>query len=264
MTTLYAAAFGGDPAHWPLPAATTPTERWLRAVAAGGQGRYASAHTELSALRREHPHGPLASLACSTHGSLLRQLGWHREARSWDGRALALAGEHTEARQDALVGLAADALGVGRFAASSALLGHARTALSGADVNTVPARLPVRLAWVSAELAMSTGDGAAAVRHARRGVELADIPGCSARHQVKSNVVLAAALCSSGEVDEARNVADAALVATYRCGLIPLQWALASLLSGIGSVTYTVQKVQAIRDETAETVRRRGGVWSGR
>ncbi|MFZ0833086.1 MAG: hypothetical protein WAM92_08390, partial [Mycobacterium sp.] len=38
---LAAAAFGDDPGRWPLPAATTPRELWLRAVAAGGQGRYA-------------------------------------------------------------------------------------------------------------------------------------------------------------------------------------------------------------------------------
>ncbi|KEG31865.1 hypothetical protein EN20_06585 [Mycobacterium tuberculosis] len=50
--------------------------------------------------------------------SLLRQLGWHTLARGWDGRALALAGADREAGADALIGLAADALGVGRFAAA--------------------------------------------------------------------------------------------------------------------------------------------------
>ena len=38
-TALSAAAFGEDPGMWPLPAAHTPAELWLRAVAAGGQGR---------------------------------------------------------------------------------------------------------------------------------------------------------------------------------------------------------------------------------
>jgi hypothetical protein len=33
------AAFGDDPQRWPLPPASTPHELWLRAVAAGGQGR---------------------------------------------------------------------------------------------------------------------------------------------------------------------------------------------------------------------------------
>ncbi|CAN5308943.1 hypothetical protein BH09ACT8_BH09ACT8_25620 [soil metagenome] len=256
---LWAAAFGDSPGHWPLPVATTPVERWLRAVAAGGQGHYAGAHTELSDLRRDQPSGALASLAFSTQGSLLRQLGWHRKARGWDGRALALAGGHAEARIDALVGLAADALGMGRFAASATLLGLSRTALDGH--RDVPGRAPVRVEWVSAELAMSVGDGDAAVRHARRGIELADSAGVSARHRVKSNVVLAAALCSSGRLDDAREIADLGLAATGELGLVPLQWALASLLAGIGSTSHTVQQVQEIKETAADTVRRRGGTW---
>lgn len=119
---LVAAAFGNQPGSWPLPTAITPHHLWLRAVAAGGQGRYAHAYGDLSVLRRLVPAGPLASLAHSTQGSLLRQLGWHTLARGWDGRALALAGADREAGADALIGLAADALGVGRFAAAGALL----------------------------------------------------------------------------------------------------------------------------------------------
>ncbi|CAN5684229.1 hypothetical protein BH09ACT7_BH09ACT7_21610 [soil metagenome] len=260
---LYLAAFGADPGRWPLPTPTTPMQRWWRAVAAGGQGRYANAHTELSALRRAQPIGPLASLASSTQGSLLRQLGWHRRARGWDGRALALAGPHAEARIDALVGLAADALGIGRFAASATLLRQARAV--SADVSEVlPARLPVRLEWVSAELAMATGDGEAAVRYARRGVELTDTAGSSARHLAKSNVVLAAALCCSGRLDEATEVADAGLDTTGRLGLVPLRWALASLLDGIGSASHTALEVRAIREGAADVIARRGGTWSDR
>ena len=80
VPTLTAAAFGEDTACWPLPAAATAQDRWLRAVAAGAQGYYGSAYTELAELRRSAA-GPLASLGCSTQGSLLRQLGWHRLAR---------------------------------------------------------------------------------------------------------------------------------------------------------------------------------------
>jgi outer membrane protein assembly factor BamB len=87
-----AAAFGDQPGSWPLPTAVTPEDLWLRAVAAGGQGRYGSASRDLAALRRNAPAGRLASLAHSTQGSFLRQLGWHTLARGWDGRALALAG----------------------------------------------------------------------------------------------------------------------------------------------------------------------------
>src|SRR6478735_8964866 len=140
------AAFGDDPGRWPLPAARSAEELWLRAVAAGGQGRYASAYADLANVRRVQGVGRLASLAHSTHASFLRQLGWHDEARGWDGRALAIAGADAESTADALIGLAADALGVGRFAASSAALGRVRGLLDGG-----PPRLAVRLAWVSAE-----------------------------------------------------------------------------------------------------------------
>ena len=122
-----------------------------------------------------------------------------------------------------------------------------------------PPRLAVRLAWVSAELAMATGDGAAAVAHAQRSVELAAALG-SARHMVKSDVVLAAALCSDGRPDRSRAVADAALDTTQRLGIIPLSWALACLMVEIGSGTHSADEVIEIRDDCADTVRRRGGV----
>src|SRR5246127_1846624 len=152
--TLAAAAFGNQPQSWPLPTATTPRQLWLRAVASGGQGRYGSAYSDLAALRRSGSGGRLVSLAHSTQGSFLRQLGWHVQARGWDGRALALAGGDPEARADALIGLAAGALGVGRFAAGATLLGRADPA-----GGPVPDRIPVRRGWVAAELAMASGDG---------------------------------------------------------------------------------------------------------
>jgi hypothetical protein len=255
-SVLVNAAFGADPGRWPLPTATTPHQLWLRAVVAGGQGRYASALADLAGVCRLHRGGPLVSLAHSTRASFLRQLGWHARARPWDGRALALAGRDPEAGADALIGLAADALGVGRYAASASALQRAADLLTG----SAPPRLPVRLAWVSAELAMARGDGAAAVRHAERAVELAASLG-SARHTLKSDVILAAAFCSVGELESSRRVADRALESSLRLGMIPLRWALACLLADIGSATCSAAEVVSIRDEAADTVRRRGGVW---
>ena len=258
-TTLTAAAFGGDPGRWPLPAAKSPDELWLRAVAAGGQGHYSSARGDLAALRRLQPSGPLASLALSTEASFLRQLGGHRLARGWDGRALALASPG-EATVDALVGLAADGLGVGRLAAAARLLDRAAEALG--DAAAPPPRLAIRLAWVGAELAMAGGRGEAALHHARRGVELAAaaLPELT-RHRVKSGVVLAAALCSAGDPDRSREVADSALADTQTYGLVPLRWALACLLVDIGSATLSSQQVSAVRDECAAALTRRGGQW---
>ncbi|MBV9089490.1 MAG: hypothetical protein JO044_06215 [Mycobacteriaceae bacterium] len=255
---LAAAAFGDDPGRWPLPAAETSRDLWLRAVAAGGQGRYGGAHADLAALRRRVDAGPLASLAHSTCGSFLRQLGGHAGARRWDGQALALAGSDPEAAVDALIGLAADALGMGRLAASAALLARAALLL---DRPGLPDRLSLRWHWVAAERAMVAGEGAEAVRHADHAAELA-ADSRSARHRAKTAVVRAAALCSVGQVDLARTVADDALITTGRLGLIPLRWAAAGLLADIESNIRDAADVLAIRDACARTVRHGGGVWS--
>jgi hypothetical protein len=255
---LSSAAFGDDPGRWPLPSATNPEELWLRAVAAGGQGRYSSALSDLEALRRG-PRGPLVSLAHSTHASFLRQLGWHDRARAWDGRASALADAGGEAGGDALIGLAADALGTGRFAASERALRRAADLLD----ECAPGRLHVRIAWVSAELAMARGQGSDALDHADTARTAAAALG-SARHSLKSEVVMAAALCCAGDLDGSRRVADTALDETERLGMIPLRWALASLLAGIGSAKRSAIEVAAIRDGSADTVRSRGGVWAAR
>jgi hypothetical protein len=259
-TQLIAAAFGAEPGLWPLPAAESAAQRWWRAVAAGGQGHYGQAEAELAVLRRT-AEGPLLSLAYSTQGSLVRQLGGHRLACRWDGRALALAGADPQARVDALIGLAADALGTGRFALSETLLRRARASLEAADAP--PARLAVRLAWVGAELAMAVGDGTIALGHAREGAERAAADGLGARHLIKSNVVLAAALCCAGRLPAARTLADDMFDAAARHGLIPLRWALACLLDGIGSDAHLAAEIGRVRDESAEVIRQRGGHWAG-
>ena len=65
---------------------------------------------------------------------------------------------------------------------------------------------------------MAGGDGATAVRHAEAAVDLATATE-SARHRTKSKVVLAAALCSAGNVDRARAVGEGALELTGELGL---------------------------------------------
>ena len=234
----------------------------MRAVASGGQGRYGSAYSDLAVLRRSVGARRLVSLAHSTQASFLRQLGWHTLARRWDGRALALAGTDPEARADALIGLAADALGIGRLAAAATLLTRADLVLVSA---VVPDRVAVRRQWVAAELAMAAGEGAIAVRHAEKAVQLAQaMEVASARHRVKSDVVLAAALCSAGDTERARAVAQTALDATGQFGLIPLRWALACLLIDTGSVTFAAQQLRElteIRDICAGQVRHAGGSW---
>jgi hypothetical protein len=254
---LTAVAFGDQPGRWPLPAAITPHQQWLRAVGAGGQGRYGTAYADLAAVRGSASSDRLSSLAHSAHASFLRQLGWHSLARGWDGRAWALAGDDPEAAGDALIGLAADALGVGRLVAAAALLQRADPFVAQA-----PPRLATRKAWVAAELAMFGGDGGVAVRNAEVAVELAATRLGSARHRAKSQVVLAAALCSSGALERARDVADAALELTRQLGLVPLAWAVACLLVDLGTETPTrIAELRELRDDCARLVEHWGGTW---
>ena len=85
------AAFGSNP-HCIPRAAVGPQERWLVAVALGGQGYYAAAAAELERLAAD-PAVPLrvAAHAAVTRAAHLRQLGGHAVARSWDARGLRLA-----------------------------------------------------------------------------------------------------------------------------------------------------------------------------
>lgn len=260
---LAAAAFGDDPGRWPLPAARSVPDRWRRAVAAGGQGRYATARTDLEAVLRCAPATRWTSLALSTHASFLRQLGWHRRAAGFDGMAWTQAGDDPEAGVDALAGLAADALGIGRLAASAALLERARS-VHGHAVDPSP-RVAIRLAWVGAELAMASGDGQVACAEANRAVHLSRVAAPALRrHRVKSDIVLAAALCCAGDLAASQRTAAAALNDAGACGLVPLRWAVACLLAGIGSAEHNPAEVTEIRDRSAAFVTRHGGQWSVR
>ena len=116
---------------------------------------------------------------------------------------------------------------------------------------------------MGAELAMAAGDGMRAQASAERGVERRTGLPALRQHRVKSDVVLAAALCSAGAIDRAREVADRALTETATYGLVPLRWALACLLSDLGSATRATHEVVTIREQCAAEVTRRGGRWSG-
>ena len=86
-----AAAFGDAPERVP-PGAGDPEERWLVAVALGGQGHYAAAAAELERLAAG-PGVParVRAHAAVTRAAHLRQLGGHAAARAHDARGLRLA-----------------------------------------------------------------------------------------------------------------------------------------------------------------------------
>ena len=74
--------------------------------------------------------------------------------------------------------------------------------------------------------------------------------------------MLAAALCSAGELVRSRVVADNALADAQMYGLAPLRWALACLLADIGSEAHSPTGIAEIRDQSATFVTRHGARWS--
>lgn len=223
---LLGAAFGPEPGRHPLPPAHDARTGWWRAVALGGQGRYAGAAAELERLGSASAAPELRSLAASTRASHLRQLGGHALARRLDAGALLLAvgvggGAGASARCDALVGLAADALGPGRVALARRLLERAEPGLAAAD-----GRCAVRWHWVAAETALCAGEPEVARGHAASAHRLA-ADGASVRHRVKSVLVEAAASGSAVSAEQARSAAA-------EHGLVPLRWAATMLLLSLG------------------------------
>ncbi|MEV3962654.1 hypothetical protein AB0M34_17420 [Nocardia sp. NPDC050193] len=269
-----------------LPEPADPLEMWWRAVALGGAGHYAAARTALRRLSGATVDPVLLSLAASTQGSLLRQLGWHQRAAEYDGRAAALVlpaaatlpvgpppttpaagrgsapespaayparaaarlGDYSrrpdsiDAVADALIGLAADALGVGRTALSGRLLDRCAALLErpapeyGASGAGAPerARTRVRLHWVRAETALADGLGAPALAAAEAALTLAE-QGPSVRHRIKSRLLVAAAASATGQTARALALADRIDEQCRVSGAVPLRWACAMLRGGLAA-----------------------------
>ncbi|GAB3579169.1 hypothetical protein GCM10027445_47300 [Amycolatopsis endophytica] len=224
---LRRAAFGDQRSPDVLPVAGSPRRRLLGAIVLGARGRYAAAAALLAGLVRDRDP-VVASLALSTRASHCRQLGGHGVARGLDGAALrpaSSAGPGADpdgldaggALADALLGLAADHLGTGRLTASRRVLERAGEA---AARNW---RTRVRLGWVTAELALASGDAPAATAPAEAALEKATAAG-SVRHVVKSRLVLAAALGAAGHKRRAGDLVSGALATAEEYDLSSLSW----------------------------------------
>ncbi|SHL00408.1 hypothetical protein SAMN05443637_11610 [Pseudonocardia thermophila] len=284
MSRLRDIAFGHAPgAPVRVPRDAPPRDRWLAAVALGGQGRYAAAAAELARLRAD-PATPAAvrAHAAVTAASHRRQLGGHAVALADDGWALRIATTAVEAptaaataaasvadepdpdgtdlaaaRVDALVGLAADNVGLGRPLVAQRLL-------DSAELLTCyhPSwRLPVRVGWVRAELALLRGDPGAALAPATDAVQRARAAG-SVRHLVKSLIVRVVAAAAAGALDPEEAVSELDRLAgeCAERGLAPLEWpcllAAGDLLDRTGD---------AVNDVATRTVQHsRGGSVTGR
>ncbi|MFL6127014.1 hypothetical protein [Actinophytocola sp.] len=212
--TLEEAAFGARPGLVVSAVPEEPRGRWLAAVVLGAQGWYARAATLLTPLTQRPDD--LGALAAATLASHRRQLGGHAAARPLDARAL-VRSTSDEARADALLGLAADAIGAGR-------LDEARRARDRAPRTTWRAR--VRTGWVSAEIELSAGRADLARPHAERA--LAESTGT--RHRLKSEIVLGAAL-RDADPAMARKLVTRARDEATDLHLLSLVWPASLLLA---------------------------------
>jgi hypothetical protein len=250
-----AVAFGAEPgAPVRVRPGAPPLERWYVAVALGGQGCYAAAAAALEPLLVR----PAVPVAVAAHAAVTlaahrRQLGGHVAARPYDALGLRLAcsvrddphGLALAARLDALVGLAADAVGTAAPDTAKRLLYRANELLERANAQVTVNdggdhsdwaavgdearsnwswRPSVRLGWVRAELALACGDAAGAVEPARAALGLARVAG-SVRHVLKSRIVLAVAEAVAG-ASSTKAVAelDAAAESAEQYRLLPLVW----------------------------------------
>ena len=134
--------------------------------------------------------------------------------------AASVFGRSGEARADVLLGLAADAVGLGRTDEARRLV-----AAAPADAGW---RAAVRTGWVSAEIELGAGRPAAAVRHAEPAAERAAASG-SVRHRVKSALVLGAALAVSGRRERAGRLVSTAFGDATDLGLLTLVWPAAMI-----------------------------------
>ncbi|MEV4124714.1 hypothetical protein [Nocardia sp. NPDC049707] len=263
---LVDAAFGACPGRvaTELPAAANPLDSWYRAVILGGQGCYAAAREELRVLRARTTDPVLLSLAASTEGSFLRQLGWHARAAGYDGRAAALilptaatvGPDRVDAICDALTGLAADALGTGRLALATRLLRRSHDAMTQAD-SPHGWRTLIRWHWVCAETALASGAADTAAPHVATALALAE-DGPSVRHRVKSRLLVAATAAAAGDIDHARALAEEVAEQCREYGLLPLRWASSMLRAGV-SVGAGAGAAATDAQRCAETICRRGG-----
>ncbi|MBW0089787.1 hypothetical protein I4I73_05265 [Pseudonocardia sp. KRD-184] len=225
---LDAAAFGPDPcAVVRLAPGAPPGERWRAAVVLGGQGRFAAAVTLLRDLLADPRTPPaVAAHAAVTLAAHRRQQGGHALARPLDARGLRLAAaapsgppcpdgtDAGAAAVDALVGLAADALGLGDRAAGRLL--------DAAQERGHPSwRTAVRIGWVQAEAALFAGEAARGLEPAERALERARAGG-GLRHVVKSRLVLAVVRAVAHPDGAVLAELDAVADAASGAGLLPL------------------------------------------
>jgi tetratricopeptide (TPR) repeat protein len=207
---------------------------WLLGVCLSSAGRYGSALQILDPLATpEGDVGPelqiFAALASASAASVHRQLGRHGAARTYDEQGLARTDGSGEAAFDCLLGLAADAVGLGEKAAAQE---HLATARKLAEGRAEWWRQRVRLGWLDAEVGLLVGDGETAATAAEQAVDLAERSGAP-RHVAKGLLFLGVAQVEAGRLDEAATALKRGGLLAESLGTLPLLWPTRAVLGAL-------------------------------
>jgi len=249
---------------------------WLLGVCLSSAGRYGAALAVLDPVvagagaDAEHETAEarlLGALAAATVASIHRQLGRHSVAQGYDDTALAVSEGAGEAGFDALLGLAADAVGLGDAGAAAERL---QAAADLAEGRPEWWRQRVRLDWVRAEVALLEERAEDAVAAAHAAVELAEHSGAP-RHVAKGLLFQGVAQVEAGRVAEATATLRRAAILAESLGTVPLQWPVRAMLAALlaedapaeseRSLAAARRAVQAVADELPDDLR---ADWVGR
>jgi hypothetical protein len=241
------AAFHGRPSAGVAPlerAITVATENdqateaaaasWLLAVCQAAAGRFGQALRALDGLLPVTVDAPpehriFGALGEATMGSVHRQLGRHGDARAHDETALALSEGTGEAGFDALLGLAADAVGLGEGGAAH---NHLDAASVLADGHAQWWRQRVRVGWVKAEVALLEGRPDDAIASAAAAVDLAEHSGAP-RHVAKGLLFQGVAQVEAGRHEEAAVILRRGGLLAESLGTLPLLWPARAMLGAL-------------------------------
>ncbi len=207
---------------------------WLLGVTLSAAGYFGSALTVLDPMLETGPdstaeHRLFAALSSASIGSIHRQIGMHEIARGFDERGLAITDGQGEAAFDCLLGLAADAVGLGDATAAREQLTRAAFLVEGRSDWW---RQRVRLEWARAEIALLEGLPTEAARRAAAAVTLAESSGAP-RHVAKSLLFMGMAQVHAGEINDAVGTLRRASTLAESLGTQPLQWAARALLGAL-------------------------------
>jgi hypothetical protein len=232
---------GVDPLERAVSLATQdnkPTESaaalWLLAVCQAAAGRFGRAFGALDGLLPVTLEAPperrvFGALAEATLASIHRQLGGHAAARAHDESALTLSGGVGEAGFDALLGLSADAVGLGDATVAQ---DHLAAAAALAASHPEWWRQRVRVGWVQTEVALLEGRPDDAVGTAAASVDRAEKAGAP-RHVAKGLLFQGVAQVEAGHHDAAAAILRRAGLLAESLGTLPLLWPARAVLGAL-------------------------------